>query len=143
MIQAVGIDSIEINRFNNWQFFEEKKLLRVFSLHEIQYCLSNPNKSAERFAVRFAAKEAFLKALSAIASPKNTIALLTICKNMSIVHNDQKVPQLKVNWDNLWIQAALKPIFLTPYISLTHTKTTATALIILEKGKNAEEHALI
>lgn len=63
MILGVGIDVIEISRIaeleKRWgtRFIE-----RVFSTEEIAYCNNRSNHSAS-FAARFAAKEAFTKAL--------------------------------------------------------------------------------
>lgn len=64
MVLGIGIDSVDIARFEQWHTYSHKKLLRVFSPAEIAYSLENPTKSAERFAVRFAAKEALFKALT-------------------------------------------------------------------------------
>jgi holo-[acyl-carrier protein] synthase len=138
MIQALGIDSIEINRFLHWNYYKKETLLKVFLPHEIDYCLAIPTKTAERFALRFAAKEAFFKAFSTLYSSKNTISLLTICKNVGIAHNAQKIPYLDIAWDTLEAQlGVLKSASIRSHISLTHTKTTATAIVILEKYKNA------
>lgn len=143
MIRSIGIDSIEIKRFSHWSLYKKETLLKVFSPQEISYCLSIPAKTAERFAVRFAAKEAFLKAFSAILPSNGSFSLLTICKNVSIAHNNQKAPYLNILWDNLWEKSESAPEQLSAYISLTHTKTIATAFIILEKDKNAEFHAIL
>jgi phosphopantetheine--protein transferase-like protein len=132
MIQAVGIDSVEIIRFNAWKNYSEKKLLKLFLPHEIAYCLSNSQKSAERFAVRFAAKEAFLKAFSSLTAATQPLSLLTICKNVSIKHSENNVPYLLIEWNNL---IKLSPSVQTTYIthiSLTHTKNTATAMVVIE-----------
>ena len=59
MVKGIGIDSIEIARFRLWHTYSYRQLSRIFSSEEIDYCLSNIIKSSERFAVRFAAKEAF------------------------------------------------------------------------------------
>ena len=60
-----GIDIIEINRIteaineNNEKFLE-----RVFTKREIEYCEKSKNAKYEHYAARFAAKEAFFKAIS-------------------------------------------------------------------------------
>ena len=56
MICGIGVDSVEIERFALWLDYSKKRLSRIFSLEEIEYCLQQKNKSAERFAVRFAAR---------------------------------------------------------------------------------------
>jgi holo-[acyl-carrier protein] synthase len=60
---SVGVDICEINRFGKIiEKHQERFLNKIFTLEEIRYCQRkhDPNPS---FAVRFAAKEAFLKAL--------------------------------------------------------------------------------
>ena len=79
MILGIGIDSVEIKRFEPWTSYSKNRLARIFSEHEITYSLSNPKKAAERLAARFAAKEAFFKALSQ-SFPDNGINLLTRMK---------------------------------------------------------------
>jgi holo-[acyl-carrier protein] synthase len=63
MILGVGIDVIEISRIDDMEKrwgtrFSE----RVFTPEEIAYCSDRSNRAAS-FAARFAAKEAFTKAL--------------------------------------------------------------------------------
>lgn len=61
MIQGIGVDIVEIDRLarlmDNSRF-----LARVFTPAERDYCTAGANR-AERFAGRFAAKEAVAKAL--------------------------------------------------------------------------------
>lgn len=127
MIQ-IGIDAVEINRFNKWTLFSKKQLLTVFSQNEIEYCLSNEAKSAERFAAHFATKEAFYKAISNLLS--HQLPLRTVCKNICLIkNNNTQIPNLKVNW---------KIFNLNNYnhepqivISLTHTKTIAVSVVVI------------
>src|ERR1700760_1560832 len=83
MILGIGVDTIEIERFASWQTYSRQKLLRIFSQEEIDYVLSNQQKSAERFAVRFSAREALYKALS-YAFPDKKIPFLMLCKNTTV-----------------------------------------------------------
>ena len=62
MIYGVGIDMIETARVEKQLLRSERFRDRVFSPHEIDYCESKKNK-AQNYAARFAAKEAFMKAL--------------------------------------------------------------------------------
>jgi holo-[acyl-carrier protein] synthase len=63
MIFGIGVDVVQISRIgsllNRWG---NRFLRRVFTKQEIQYCMLRKNPSPH-LAVRFAAKEAFLKAL--------------------------------------------------------------------------------
>lgn len=125
MIIGIGIDAVEIHRFNEWQAYSQKKLSRIFSPEEIAYCLNIPAKSAERFAVRFAVREAFYKAFS-IAYPEHDIPFLTLCRavEVSFAH---KRPFLNVQWN------LLKSVPQKTSLSLTHTLTTAISIVAIEK----------
>ena len=129
MIKGIGIDSIEIARFTHWHLYSDAQLSRIFSETEIIYCRSTPVKTAERFAVRFAAREALFKALSN-ALPNHKIPFLRLCKAVSITKNHSGKPELAIKWKTITdhdMQAC------TAWLSCTHTQTTATALVILEK----------
>lgn len=63
MIVGTGIDVVEVPRVAaTIQRFGERFLQRIFTQGEIRYCQSKANR-VERFAARFAAKEAGMKAL--------------------------------------------------------------------------------
>jgi len=63
MIVGTGIDIAEVPRVaESIERFGERFLRRVFTEDEIRYCDSKANR-AERYAARFAAKEAAMKAL--------------------------------------------------------------------------------
>ena len=63
MIVGTGIDIAEVPRIaESIQQFGERFLRRIFTDQEIRYCDSKANR-VERFAARFAAKEAAMKAL--------------------------------------------------------------------------------
>jgi holo-[acyl-carrier protein] synthase len=128
VIIGIGIDSVEIDRFANWHTYSHAQLSRIFSPEEIEYCLSAHNKSAERFAARFATREAFFKAFTAM-NPHHTIPFLTLCKQVAVTKQNRN-PLLHVNWN------ALTPFdpSLRTHLSLTHTATTATAWVIIEKN---------
>lgn len=122
-MMSIGIDAVEIERFTPWFHFSKTKLSRILSDQEITYSLSVPIKTAERLAVRFAAKEAFFKALSStITTP---LPFLLVVRNCEVALTPSGRPELLVNWGALGI---------TPHetkISLTHTETTAFAAVIL------------
>jgi holo-[acyl-carrier protein] synthase len=63
MIVGTGIDIAEVPRIGeSIERFGDRFLNRVFTAEEIRYCQSKANR-VERFAARFAAKEAAMKAL--------------------------------------------------------------------------------
>ena len=63
MILGIGVDIVDVRRMERiivrWQ---ERFLRRIFTSNEIRYC-NNKKNPAQRFATRFAAKEAMIKAL--------------------------------------------------------------------------------
>ena len=132
MILGIGIDSIEIARFSDWQHYCPKTLSRVFSDEEIAYCLENPIKTAERLAVRFAAKEAFYKAFCA-AFPELNIRGPVVFRHISITHKKNGHSSLKIEWSSIFKEFLQKFEALECKLSLTHTKALATAFIIIEK----------
>jgi holo-[acyl-carrier protein] synthase len=63
MIVGTGIDIAEVSRIRaSIERFGERFLQRIFTAGEIRYCDSKANR-VERYAARFAAKEAAMKAL--------------------------------------------------------------------------------
>lgn len=63
MIIGIGIDLVDVRRFESIIFrWRERFLKRIFTDKEIRYC-NTKKHPAQRFATRFAAKEAFIKAL--------------------------------------------------------------------------------
>ena len=63
MIIGIGVDLVDVRRFESLIFrWKERFLRRMFTDKEIRYC-NNRKNPAQRFATRFAAKEAFIKAL--------------------------------------------------------------------------------
>ena len=60
---GIGIDIIEVSRFRKKQYEENKNFYKkIFVKSEITYCLKFKN-SAERFAGKFALKEALIKSI--------------------------------------------------------------------------------
>jgi len=63
MIIGIGIDLVDVRRIEGIIFrWHEKFLRRIFTEAEIRYC-NNKKNPAQRFATRYAAKQAFIKAL--------------------------------------------------------------------------------
>jgi holo-[acyl-carrier protein] synthase len=125
MIQGIGLDSIEVERVGakiaKGQGFREL----VFSEGEIAYCQSKAHPY-EHYAARFAAKEAFFKALG--TGWVNGTAF----NEVEILPDAQGAPQLR-----LWGQTAqtLEHITLCKvWVSLTHVKALASAVVIIEQS---------
>ena len=134
MILGIGIDSVDIKRFSQWHQFSYQQLTRIFSPHEVNYCLAEPSLRAQRFAVRFAAREALLKALNHGVLPG--VPLLAVCKAVSISHNQYNAPVMHIDRSLLISPSRTlytKTNTITPLISLTHTDTIATAMVLLQR----------
>lgn len=125
MILGIGIDTIDIKRFAQWYTYSHKKLGRIFSPEEIEYCLENTHKSAERFAVRFAAREALYKAFCA-AFPRNKLPFLTLCAH-TIIQKVNSVPVVQLNECGIDMSRCII------HFSLSHSDAQASAFVIIEE----------
>jgi len=64
MICGIGVDLVRVDRLDRaLQRYGERFLRRVFTDREIAYCQGRAKQGVYQFAQRFAAKEAFSKAL--------------------------------------------------------------------------------
>lgn len=129
MIRGIGIDSVDISRFSDWASWPEEQLLAIFTPSEITYCLQTPTKSAERFAARFAAKEAFYKALCTTV-PTFTLSLRACLPYIEVVNSATNGHVgIAVNWQALDIGQEVRKVQI--HLSITHTATVATAITII------------
>lgn len=63
MILGLGVDLVDVRRMEAIIFrWQQRFLKRIFTDKEIHYC-NNKKNPAQRFATRYAAKEAFVKAM--------------------------------------------------------------------------------
>ena len=129
MILGIGIDSVEIKRFALWHTKDLRHLERIFSKQEIEYCLSNPALNAQRFAVRFAAREALYKVISTYW-PEHSVPFLTLCRATTVTK--KRAPLMVIDWSMLQAYGITYIHNLKIHLSLTHTQQTASAFIILE-----------
>ena len=114
MIIGIGTDIIEISRIKNLlenTFFTEK----CFTTAEIEYAKNSP----QSFAVMYAAKEAYSKALGTGIrgfSLKDVEVLHDeLSKPYIIAHNKAKLSDAKI------------------FVSLSHSKENAIAYVVIEK----------
>lgn len=122
MILGLGIDIVEVSRLEKW--LNDKKLLeRFFNKEELEYVLSKGDGAAPSLAVRFAAKEAFGKALG------TGLAGIEL-KDIAVVNDKTGRPFLKLFGTAL--QALKEKGGADIHLSLTHEKTTAAAVVIIE-----------
>lgn len=125
MIRGIGIDIVNVDRFNEWHTYSPEQLRKTLSEQEIAYCMSKPHP-AQHFATRFAAKEAFFKALSMITP---ALPFLTVCKATEVVLNAAGRPELRVAWQAFSDQHSTYTI----HCSLSHESSVACAVVIVEE----------
>lgn len=131
MIIGIGIDTTDVLRFKKWDQKSKQSLMRLFSKEEIAYIFESPLHSAERFAVRFAAKEAFVKAIRQNLFP--SCPLLTTFKAVSVAKHQTGIPFLKINWKKLLGNSIqIDESTLKTHLSISHSCTTATAFVVIE-----------
>lgn len=124
MVIGFGIDTVDIVRFGRFAHYAPHTLARLFTHAEIAHCLAIPAKSAERFAVRYAAKEACFKALS-IAFCGQKLSFFRVARYIEIVRVNGS-PQAKIAWGELGLPERLVTI------SLTHAREVASAAAIVQ-----------
>ncbi len=123
MIIGVGIDLLEIEKIVK-DIQSDVYLHKVFTEREIADCQGSVN-SAERFAGRFAAKEAFMKAIG------NGIRQEVWFTQIEVLNHESGQPYVRVNGEAESQLNKLGVVYI--HISIAHTKNTAGAVIILEK----------
>ena len=122
MIIGIGTDIIEINRVRQAvgrEIFKQK----VFTPAEQNYCESRGKQKYSSYAARFAAKEAFFKALGT--------GIFTKLTEVEVKNNSQGQPEIFLSGaaEKVFQDKGAEKIFL----SLSHSKDFATAVCVLEK----------
>jgi len=123
MIAGIGIDLIEIAKIAP-DLLSEPYLRKVFTEAEITECSSAVN-SAERFAGKFAAKEACMKAAG------KGIRQGAWFTQIEILNEESGAPFIRVGGE---METSMQVMRVTKiHVSVTHTRNTAAAVVILEK----------
>jgi len=135
MILGIGTDIVEVKRFAVWKNYSETQLLRVFSKDELQDCLTGDTLNLQKMASRFAAKEAFYKALSQalvnLGFTKNTFLFLFCCQHVKVAKTKWGVPVLKADWGVFETKVGEKLPNIKTELSISHEESYAVAFVIL------------
>ena len=135
MILGVGTDIVQVDRFNSWKKYSKDQLSRVFSEQELKHAFKDSEYNLEYLASRFAAKEAFYKALSQalvnLKLTKNSFPFLFACKHVELIKPVWGVPELKVDWKFFEEKIENKLPKLSTFISLSHEKLHVVAFVII------------
>lgn len=123
MIFGAGTDIIEVQRVEEKLVRTESLKTKLFTPTEIAYCESK-HRPAMHFAARFAAKEAFLKAMGTGWSGGHKFS------EIEVVNNALGKPEL-------FVYGKVKEFCETHgvssmEVSLTHIKDLASAVVVLE-----------
>lgn len=124
MIAGLGIDIVEVERIAEKIAKNNGFRELVFSENEIAYCESKTHKY-EHYAARFAAKEAFFKALGT-GWPTGTAF-----NEVEVINNENGKPEIVLIGLTHATISGLGHFNIM--VSLTHIKSTASAVVILEK----------
>lgn len=125
MIIGTGIDIAEVPRIaQSIKRFGDRFLRRVFTEGEIQYCDSKANR-VERYAARFAAKEAAMKAIG--TGWNYGVAF----RDIEVSRQPGGRPTITFHGKAGEYAAKLGTVHIA--LSLSHTEQYAIAQVILEK----------
>ncbi|MEO0074979.1 MAG: holo-ACP synthase [candidate division WOR-3 bacterium] len=121
-ILGIGIDLIEVARIKQAiERYGERFKNRIFSKAEQEFCEAQNGKYLS-YAARFAAKEAFSKALG--TGLRGKISWLDV----NVIDNENSPPHLEIKGRAKTILANGKIL-----VSITHTQDYASAVVIIEK----------
>jgi holo-[acyl-carrier protein] synthase len=124
MIVGTGIDIVEVPRIAaSIERFGRRFLERIFTAEEIRYCESKQNRT-ERYAARFAAKEAGLKAIG--TGWRRGVSW----RELEVRHQPGGRPTLCFSGKAAEFAKSLGTVRVS--LSLSHTQEHAIAQVILE-----------
>ncbi|HUV30598.1 MAG TPA: holo-ACP synthase [Acidobacteriota bacterium] len=124
MIFGIGIDDVDVERLRRRLGDTGGLKERVFTPREIEYCESR-RSSAQNFAARFAAKEAFMKAVG--TGWRDGLKFTDV----EVVNNEKGKPELVLHGvaKRLVDESGITNV----QVSLSHIRDVASAVVALEK----------
>ncbi|MER3431240.1 MAG: 4'-phosphopantetheinyl transferase [Blastocatellia bacterium] len=129
MIVSIGIDIIEVYRIEEAIARTPRFVSRIFTPAERLYCEGRGARSAESYAARFAAKEAFFKALG--EGWRGRLSW----HDVEIVRDEKGAPTLEIRREaeRLMKLGGGERV----HLSISHTHQHAIAQVIIESGKES------
>lgn len=124
MVQGIGVDIIDIPRIKKMVAKESRFFEKVFSEAEIRYCRSKYRQEVH-FAARFAAKEAFFKAMG--TGWRGGMAWTDI----SVENDELGKPEIKLSGKTL--ENFKENSYRHINLSISHTKEYAVAFVVIER----------
>lgn len=124
MIFGIGTDIIEVERIERYINKGDAFRDRVFTESEVSYCGGSKNRM-ERYAARFAAKEAMFKAMGTGCRGEMSF------RNIEVVSDEMGKPMIKAYGavSDFLKQNNIMKI----HLSMSHLKSMAIATVLLEK----------
>jgi holo-[acyl-carrier protein] synthase len=116
MIEGIGIDIVELNRMKDLIDRQQKIIDRVLTPAEKdKFVTLSEKRKVEYLAGRFAAKEAFSKAVG------------------SGIGKDLSFQDIEIHSDGLGKPVILKPFSKGVHLSISHSEHYAVAQVVIEK----------
>ena len=125
MICGIGTDIAQVSRFEKW--VKDPKMLERFFNEKERRSAKSEAAACQHYAARFAAKEAFSKALGTGISGFDL-------KDVYITNNSEGAPLLNIEGAALSLMKERYGDCKT-FVSLSHEKEYAVAFVIIEKGE--------
>ena len=123
---GIGIDQVEVQRVRDAIDRHPHRFpVRVYTDAEIDYCRRGAH-AAQRFAARFAAKEAVMKALGTGWSAGVTF------RDIEVLRSDAGAPSIRLAGEARRLAERLGVDRI--HLSLTHTAGQALAMVVLSGG---------
>ena len=116
---SVGVDIVDVRRIAEAILrFGDRFLERIYTPAEVDYCLRRA-RQAESFAVRFAAKEAFAKALK--------VGKASIWREVEVVRSEGPRPAFQLHGNARSLVGSRRVD-----LSLSHAQSHAVAVVLIE-----------
>lgn len=129
MISGIGIDVVHVRRMDHWRSVPGL-LERFFHPKELAAALAKGSSASLSLAARFAAKEAFGKALG-------TGLKHIVLKDILVTNRHNGQPEMSLF--NTAEKAMEKCGATTIHLSLTHERDNAIAMVVLETDRRQHE----
>lgn len=126
MILGIGVDIVEVERLRRAvERYGDRFIRRIFTEEEVRYC-RRCARPEQRFATRFAAKEAALKALG--VGWAQGLQFIEV----EVTNNELGAPSVALSGKALALSRELGVQRI--HVSLTHHRDFAIAQVVLEGG---------
>ncbi|NQW30889.1 MAG: holo-ACP synthase [Ignavibacteria bacterium] len=122
MIVGIGTDVVDVARIkHSFEEYGERFLTKVFNQTEIDYCEHFGDTKFLHYAARFAAKEAFSKAIGTGMRDGMSFKVVGIKNQKSGLPEIELSGLMHERWHNHKI-----------HVTLSHTATIAVAVVVIE-----------